>query len=364
MVVAISSFSAIPAAADSAPSVLGSYAEQFAINKTRFILLFDSPIEELTRDDFRASAGCTIAHLEIQDATAQVELVDCPSGLVELVLLANSVGSSVLGPSENHVARIEIDAVAPTATFSEIQIEGSGPFTYSTNLRFSEQVEFDVSKLRFTSDAGCTNTETETAMGWRLVAVCDFATLSWSIASNSLQDAAGNRGPASALEVSISNLRPSPPPTNASPPAPAPNPEPLPPPPMPMPEISTSSPQLPQSSSPTVSESAEAIFSESNSVDWDTELVLVTVTPPANSEPAAVNPGQETLLSVLQAEDEPQVAAALKPAEETETKVNIAPIAGDTVKFEDPRRGQWILLVGLGSLALLATGLIRRFSGR
>jgi hypothetical protein len=99
-------------------------------------------------------------------------------------------------------------------------------------------------------------------------------------------------------------------------------------------------------------------------VEWDTGLVLVTITPPANSEPTALDPAQETLLSALQAQDEPQVVAALKPAEETETKVAISPVAGDTVKFEDPRRGQWILLVGLGSLALLATGLIRRFSGR
>lgn len=365
-VVAFAAFNAVPAVADSAPSVLGSYAEQIAINKTRFILLFDSPVEGLTPDDFQASAGCTIAHLEVQGATAQLELVDCPSGLVELVLLANSVGSSVLGPSENHVAQIEIDAIAPTGTFSEIQIEGSGPFTYSTDLRFSEPVEFDISRLRFISDAGCTNTEVATAWGWRLVAVCDFATLSWSLAANSLQDSAGNRGPVAPLEVSISNLRPSPPPSIPPPPAPAPapNPEPFPALQAPMPEISTSSPELPESSSPTVSESAEAVSSDSNSVEWDAELVLVTITPPANSEPAALEPGQETLLSALQEEDEPLVVEALKPAVETETKVAIAPVAGDTVKLEDPRRGQWIWLVGLGSLALLANGLIRRFSGR
>jgi hypothetical protein len=74
----------IPAQAATPPTVTAYVAEQPAINQTRFILMFDAPIENLEKDDFEATAGCSIGYLEIQGATAQVELVDCPTGLVTL----------------------------------------------------------------------------------------------------------------------------------------------------------------------------------------------------------------------------------------------------------------------------------------
>jgi hypothetical protein len=368
LVAAIASLSAVPSFANAAPSVIGSFAEQVAINKTRFTLMFDIPIEDLTREDFRASAGCTIAYVEAQDATAQVDLLDCPSGLVELTLLANSVGSSSRGPVENHVVSIEIDALAPTATFSEIQILGAGPFTYATNLRLSEPVDFDISRLQFSADAACTNTATAFDNGWRLLAVCDFATMSWSLPPNSLQDAAGNRGPASSVQVSLSHLRPTPPPPAALEPAPSPapvvNPEPAPAVQTPLPEPPAATPDLTETSSPTVSESVVPASTESEQVEWDTELVLVTTTPPPAIEPIASSSTGKSLLSALQQESEPAVMEAIKPAEVSESTLAIAQVSGDAMKLEDPKRGQWILLVGLGSLALLVTGLIRRFSGR
>ena len=86
---------AAPAAATgtSAPEVLGSLAEQQNTNLTRFTLMFNQPIENLEKDDFLVTQGCSFAYLEISDATAQVDLVDCPSGLVQLTLLANSMGA-------------------------------------------------------------------------------------------------------------------------------------------------------------------------------------------------------------------------------------------------------------------------------
>lgn len=334
--------------------------------------MLNIPIEDLTRDDFRATAGCTIGYLEVQDATAQVELIDCPSGLVELTLLSNSVGSTPRGPAENHVVSIEIDAIAPTASFSQIQILGAGPFTYATNLRLSEPVEFDISQLRFTSDADCTNTATAFENGWRLLAVCDYVTLGWSLPPNSLQDAAGNRGPASSVQVSLSNLRPSPPAqtpplTNPVEPAPSPalvvNPEPVPMVPTPIPELPGVTPELVPTSSSTVSESAVAVATASEDVNWESELVLVTITPPPN-KPLVIVPPKGSLLSVLEEVSEPEDKEVIKPTEVSESNVAVAPVVGDAVKLEDPKRGQWILLVGLGSLALLATGLIRRLSGR
>jgi len=374
----IASLSAIPSFANAAPSVIGSFAEQVAINKTRFTLMFEAPIEDLTREDFRASAGCTVAYVEVQAATAQVDLVDCPSGLVELTLLANSVGSSLRGPAANHVVSIDIDAIAPTATFTEIQILGAGPFTYATNLRFSEPVDLDISRLQFSSDVSCNNTATAFENGWRLLAVCDFTSVSWSLPANSLQDSAGNRGPIASIQVSLSNLRPASPtttpPSISTPeptptpaqvviPAPVANPEPVPTVPIPIPELPAGAPDLAPTSSATVSESALATATSSGDIDFEPQLVLVTITPPPSKPLVFVSP-RASLLSALEEVSELEVKELSKPTEVTDSNIAIAPVVGGAVKLEDPKRGQWILLVGLGSLALLATGLIRRFSGR
>ena len=78
LVSALIGLTALPAGAtgDRAPEVMGSFAEQVSLKKTRFILMFDTPIENLTGDDFRITAGCSFGYLEVQDATAQVELLD------------------------------------------------------------------------------------------------------------------------------------------------------------------------------------------------------------------------------------------------------------------------------------------------
>jgi hypothetical protein len=263
--------------------VTGSFAEQVSLKKTRFILMFDTPIENLTGDDFRATPGCSFGYLEVQDATAQVELLDCPSGLVELVLLANTVGSSALGPSQNHVVGIQIVVTAPSVP---------------------------------TPAPSPTPTPTPT---------------------------------------------PTPPPIAN--PEPAPNPEPSPVPP-PINELPTTSSEVQQSSSPSVSESAEATISESVAVEWDTDLVVVTVTPAANSEPEETVLNQESLIAALQEEGETQQEISLKPVEVPSEEVVIESVAGEELEFDQTRGSQWIWSIGLGSLTLLAIGLVRRFSGR
>jgi hypothetical protein len=280
---ALIGLTALPAGAtgDAAPTVVGSFAEQASINKTRFILMFNGPIENLTGDDFQVSAGCTFGYLEILDATAQVELLDCPSGQVDLVLLANTVGSSVLGPAENHVISIEIDVPAPDLP--------TPPPTPSPE--------------------------------------------------------------------------PAPTPPPVSNPEPTPNPEPAPTPP-PVAESPTTSPEIQQSSSPSVSDSAVTTVSESVAVDWDEELVVVTVTPPANNEPEGTTSNQESLLAALQLEGEIQEKGSPNPVEATSEELVIEQVAGDELEFDQTRGSQWIWLIGLGSLTLLITGLIRRFSGR
>ena len=224
---ALIGLSALPAGAagEPVPTVVGAFAEQVSINKTRFTLMFDAPIENLASDDFRVTAGCLFGYLEVQDATAQVELLDCPSGLVELVLLANTVGSSSLGPLEDHVVGIEIDATVPGVP----------------------------------------------------------------------------------TPPPVTNPEPTPTPTPEPTPPPIANPEPAPTPP-PSVELPTTSPEIQQSSSPSVSDSAVVAVSESAIVEWDAELVVVTITPPANSEPEETALNQESLLAALQDENEIQAA--------------------------------------------------------
>jgi len=286
---ALIGLTSLPAGAtgDAAPAVVGSFAEQVTINKTRFILMFNGPIENLTGDDFQVSAGCTFGYLEILDATAQVELLDCPSGQVDLVLLANTVGSSVLGPAENHVIRIEIDVPAPDLPTS----------------------------------------------------------------------------PPTPTPPPTPSPEPAPTPPPSSNPEPTPNPEPAPTPP-PVAESPTTSPEIQQSSSPSVSDSAVATVSESVAVDWDEELVVVTVTPPANNELEGTTSNQESLLAALQSEVEAQEKGSPNPVEAASEELVIEPVAGEELEFDQTRGSQWIWLIGLGSLTLLVTGLIRRFSGR
>ena len=280
---ALIGLSALPAGAagDPVPTVVGAFAEQVSINKTRFILMFDAPIENLTSDDFRVTVGCLFGYLEVLDATAQVELLDCPSGLVELVLLANTVGSSSLGPSEDYVVGIEIDATVPGV--------------------------------------------------------------------------------------------PTPPPVTTPEPTPTPTPEPTPPPianpepaptPPPSVELPTTSPEIQQSSSPSVSDSAVVAVSESAIVEWDTELVVVTITPPANSEPEETAMDQESLLAALQEENDTQAADSPRMVEVTSEEVVIESVAGEKLESDQAKGSQWIWLIGLGSLTLLVIGLVRGFSGR
>ena len=107
-----------------------------------------------------------------------------------------------------------------------------------------------------------------------------------------------------------------------------------------------------------------ATVSESVAVEWDTELVVVTVTPPVSSEPEETALNQESLIAALQEEDETQHEISLQPVEVPSEEVVIEAVAGEELDFDQARGSQWVWFIGLGSLTLLAIGLVRRFSGR
>jgi hypothetical protein len=107
-----------------------------------------------------------------------------------------------------------------------------------------------------------------------------------------------------------------------------------------------------------------AAVSESVAVEWDTELVMVTVTPPASSEPEETAVNQESLIAALQEEDDTQQEVSPKPVEVPSEEVVIESVGREELDFDQARDSQWVWFIGLGSLTLLAIGLVRRFSGR
>ena len=373
LALALIGLGAIPAQAATPPTVTAYVAEQPAINQTRFILMFDAPIENLEKDDFEVTAGCSIGYLEIQGATAQVELVDCPTGLVILTLKSNSMGLGTIGPIRDLKFELEIDATEPTATFSDIQIEGSGPFTYTTLLRFSEVVEFDADKLRFSANASCNTSIVEISEGLRLRASCSYADLSWTLPARSLKDSAGHLGPSRDVRISVANPAPPPvaPPVSVPvlPPAPIPV---LPPAPA-LPPIMVPPPPPIESTAPTesatVSESVQQV-TESATLPMEPPI-FVSITPALTPVSLPANAAQLNLLEIIQEEqpqqekEETQVGAEAATSSSTpKATLETLPVAGGkfTVEPQDNSLGVW--LIGLGSLMLICFGLFRRFSGR
>ncbi len=363
----------VPAQATTPPTVTAYVAEQPAINQTRFILMFDAPIENLEKDDFEATVGCSIGYLEIQGATAQVELVECPTGLVTLTLKSNSMGLGTLGPIRDLKFELEIDATEPTATFSDIQIEGSGPFTYTTLLRFSEEVEFDADKLRFSANASCNTSIVEISGGLRLRASCSHADLSWTLPARSLKDNAGHLGPSRDARISVANPAPAPvaPPVSVPvlPPASIPD---LPPAPV-LPPVMVPPPPPIESTAPTesstVSESVEQV-TESATLPMEPPI-FVSIAPALTPVSLPANAAQLNLLEIIQEEqpqqgkeEAPVAAEAATSASEPKATLETMPVAGGKYAVEQQENSFGVWLIGLGSLMLIGFGLFRRFSGR
>jgi hypothetical protein len=131
-----------------------------------------------------------------------------------------------------------------------------------------------------------------------------------------------------------------------------------------MAESQATSPEDQPSSSPAISDSAIATASESVVVEWDEGQIVVTVTPPPNSERVYTDSNQDSLLTALQQDVETEEVASVKVVAALPEEVVFEPVAGEELEFDQHRGSQLIWFIGLGSLILLVTGLIRRFSGR
>lgn len=372
---------AAPAAATgtSAPEVLGSLAEQQNTNLTRFTLMFNQPIENLEKDDFLVTQGCSLAYLEISDATAQVDLVDCPSGLIQLTLLANSMGAGVMGPAVNVRFQVEIDATRPTARFSEIVVQGTGPFDYLTKLEFSEPVSFNLDHLVFTASKPCSTGHYTIPTGYQLQASCSYADLQWLLPAHSLVDAAGNTGPQTDLVIAVRN--PAPPPTVSPTPPPTPTPTPVAPNPTPPPTAEPAPwfPPVMEPPAPTVVVPIPAI-SASDLVD----IPMITEVPAYPQPMASLQPEPAELLLLPglstfhylggheTAAPEPEVSTQSASASldnsfsaqvANQPNPSSVPVAS-SASISEPEQNPGLWLIGAGSLLLIAIGLLRRFSGR
>jgi hypothetical protein len=284
------------------------------------------------------------------------------------------MGLGTLGPIRDLKFELEIDATEPTATFSDIQIEGSGPFTYTTLLRFSEVVEFDADKLRFSANASCNTSIVEISGGLRLRASCPYADLSWTLPARSLKDNAGHLGPSRDVRISVAN----PAPASVAPPAPVPL---LPPAPVPvtpptpvLPPVMVPPPSPIESAAPTesatVSESVEQTNSESAALPIEPPI-FVSIAPASTTVTLPANGAQLNPLDFLQ-DEQPQVSIdetpvlveAVTSSSEPKATLETMPVAGGKFAFERQDNSIGIWLIGLGSLMLIGFGLFRRFSGR
>ncbi len=141
-----------------------------------------------------------------------VRLFGCPDGARTISFGANQLSDSWgnTGPASAVSYQVVFDQTAPVATWSDVQISGTGTFSYSAIINFSESVSFSVSSVVFTSSMSCVRGESERESGWFFWAECGYGSASWLLTALSLMDAVGNFGPIEPVSISFENSAPQP----------------------------------------------------------------------------------------------------------------------------------------------------------
>lgn len=308
----------------------------------------------------------------------QLQLSSCSEGVVAVALLPNTLRDiwQNSGPDHPVTFSFVVDQTAPLATWSEVVIAGSGPFSYTAELMFSEAVSISNMALAFASTEQC-ESGSEVQSDRVLVATnCSHTALEWSFVGL-IQDQAGNATNLSGLSVRASNPAPPPPQTAPTPIF------------IPVPVISepvTPAPSLPETtedregSEPEATEALtqSATISESVAVavDEETEVVAEVVqeaAPIRLSSPTAAQAEQQVPIETQVAE--PSVMETVEPAPAGETQgepetqqpptqqLELAqPVLGDELVNEQPAFPWWsiALLLAIGALGVGAW----RLSGR
>ena len=306
--------------------------------------------------------GCS----QIEVSNSELSLFDCVEGEVSVALRANVLRDvwQNSGPSEPVTLSFEVDQTAPVATWSEVAISGSGPFSYSATLNFSEPVSISNLALAFASTAECEAHSEALATQLVVSASCDHSSVEWTFAGQ-VSDAAGN--PMSAGNLSVRADNPAPAPVIQAPERVF----------VPVPVIVAPEPieQVPATQSPSVTESPAVSESEQVSIESasavvepeEPEVVSVTSrTPRSVLEPTAVTNEEVDLVEeTVEASSEPIPATEPQPVlvEELIEEAPVAqPVLGEALPEEQPGFPWWpvALLVAIGALGVGAW----RLSGR
>jgi len=306
--------------------------------------------------------GCS----DIEIVGNQVLLAGCLEGEATLTLIEYSLSDSWqnLGPSESVSLVFVVDQTAPTATWSAIAISGTGPFSYSASLWFSEPVSISNLAMAFAATEECVTDLEEFSQELRVSASCGHASLEWT-AAGLAEDIAGNQLVMSALSVQVANPapviaaapQPVPAPVRSAPVAPAPIVE----------EPALEPEPDPVSDAPESSTPSETVQAETKS-----DLVTVIWSPvaatPTPSSPENLSTVEVDSAPVVQEElviEEGPVELVLETAPQpifSEEPVIAQPVLGQELPLDQNGFPWWpvALLLGIGVLGVGAWRLTGR----
>ena len=155
----------------------------------------------LTSQSFEVD-GCD---LEVSDSA--VLLSSCSDGEVEVWLkpftLSDLWGNEA--PAQPIRLSFLIDTEGPIASWSDAEVTGNDPFTYSVLLGFSEPVIFSPTLVTFSSEIECDLGSSQSESGWLFTATCGYGSGLWTLESSSVTDLFGNLGTQGLLVFGFDN---------------------------------------------------------------------------------------------------------------------------------------------------------------
>lgn len=324
-------------------------------------------------------SGCGHAELLAE----AISLSGCVSGNQVLSFLGESLSDEFgnLGPEESLSFYFEIDQISPEAFWSEAVITGTGPFTISAVLSFSEQVAFDPQSVILVSENSCPLTYQQVVEGWLFSAACGYGVGRFELAAESLIDQVGLLGPALPTMLEFRNQEPvvPAPAIPESPQQASPQPQPVPPnqvstePPIANEPTTTSESVSPEVSAPTdgsgetqspigsQSESAEVpLFGAPGFLAGAIDSALAKKRPTAQGSGTAESEGRKDAGPLVQKTTESIVVLSGSPI-----AVIAQEVAGPQITLDPQSQTFWPwLFLGLGGFVLLGALGLWRFSGR
>lgn len=309
-------------------------------------------------------SGCD--GLQVQGS--QLSLSSCSEGVATVALLEYTLSDNWqnMGPAEPISLSFTIDQTPPTATWSEVAISGSNPFSYSATLDFSEPVSISNMALAFAASSDCeaqSELQPQRLLVW---SSCGYASVQWSFAGQ-VFDAAGNQMQHLGLSAAVSH----PEPVVIAAPAPTPAPQPAPVTPAPVVEAPVPEPAVSESPEAEViaqpeTTSERAITDPEPEPTRDPDAVPTSapntagVTVQPQSERATVAEAAETLEALEPEVTQLQPEVIELPVQQEE--VISQPVLGEELLSEEPAFPWWpvALMLAVGALGVGAW----RLSGR